>query len=153
MCGGRYQEEGFHYFDVAAVMVEANGELAVHDKLLRKLPQLEARRDERTEGKRQAVETPGRYEEIARPIGGEPWCSGLRAPDHGDLRGQEVLREEPVEKSRGCTEPGRRVAMRCRHTTKSWLVASEQEYAIARHEGAQSDQGVAGGQLVGAEEE
>ena len=80
-CNRHCQEEGFHYFDTASVMVERR---AVHDRPLPKLLPLEARRDERAGVERQAVETP-LVEEVARQIGSWPWHSELPAQDH-DLR-------------------------------------------------------------------
>ena len=49
-------------------------------------------------------------EEIASQIGSWLWRNGLRAQDHGDLRGQEDLREESDGGDRGGTEFGQRVA-------------------------------------------
>ena len=45
------------------------------------------------------METLGWYEEIARQVGGWPWCNGLRAQGHGDLRRQEDLREELLKEA------------------------------------------------------
>ena len=100
----KQKKKRFQDFDIASVMVEDNGEL--YTKTFAQA------REKGVEGKRQAVETPGWYEEIVTQIGCWPGRSGLRALDHGDLRGQGDLREEPVERSCGCIELGQRVA-RC----------------------------------------
>ena len=73
-------------------MVEDNGEL-------HKLSQSEARRNEGADCERQPVEASSRCGEIARKVGGWLGCTWPRAQDHGDLRGQEDLREEPVERN------------------------------------------------------
>ena len=71
-----------------------------------KLLQSEARRNERGKGPPQAVETSGWVAEVARIVCGWTWRTDRREQDHGDLRGQEDLRDEPVEGSRGCAESG-----------------------------------------------
>ena len=102
MCDRPCQAQDITHFDVASVMVEYNGEL--HTMNFRTLLQPQARREEGGKSKWQAVDTLGWHEEIARQAGSGSRRTRLRAHAHGELRGQADLREDLVERSRGCVE-------------------------------------------------
>ena len=118
--------------------MEDNGELYTVNSL-RKLPQSEARREGGARGARRAVEPSGWVQEITRQVGVWTWRTGLRAPDHEDVRGGAVV-------ALGLNEERPEVA-----SHKEEFVSQERRNnAVARHGGAESGQG---GPRVGADEE
>ena len=95
---------------------------------MRELLQFVTRRVDGAEGKRQAVETLGWHEEIARQIGRWPSVGVERKI----MEGQEDQREEPVERSRGCIELGQRVTRGVATLRRAGLDARELASATAR---------------------